>query len=371
MLGQMHTSGSAQMKHPPPSPFFSGLEYLDAAIVAVRKNGEVAYFNPAAADLLGLKDEELGLTLSACLAPESPLVQAVVTALGDNISITEHELLMLTAHGEVYVSLCATPIESEHADALLEVRQIDQQRRIANEERLQAQQQANRELIRNLAHEIKNPLGGIRGAAQLLSAELADAQLKEYTQVIIEESQRLQGLLDRLLTPHRLPKLSELSIHEVLERVRSLVLAETPNGLAVRRDYDTSLPGLIGDREQLIQATLNVVRNAVQAMSGIGEVILKTRITRQATLNRKRFPLAIMVQIIDNGPGIPEALKETLFYPLVSGRPGGTGIGLHLAHTYISQHHGAIEFDSRPGYTCFTIMLPLNGWQTQTASEKA
>ncbi|WP_308417280.1 nitrogen regulation protein NR(II) [Andreprevotia chitinilytica] len=344
---------------------------MDAAIVAASARGTLVYFNPAAADLLGLKEEQTGLTLSACLNPESALVQAVATALKDNVSITEHELLLHTAHGEVYVSLTASPIESPEAAALLEVRQIDQQRRIVNEERLQAQQQANRELIRNLAHEIKNPLGGIRGAAQLLSTELAEAHLKEYTQVIIEESQRLQGLLDRLLTPHRLPKLSELSIHEVLERVRSLMLAETPNGLSVKRDYDISLPSLIGDREQLIQAILNIVRNAVQAMAGVGEVVLRTRITRQATLNRKRFPLAIMVQIIDNGPGIPEALKETLFYPLVSGRPGGTGIGLHLAHTYISQHHGAIEFDSRPGYTCFTLMLPLNGWQANLASEKA
>ena len=185
------------------------------------------------------------------------------------------------------------------------------------------------------------------------------------TQVIVEESQRLQGLLDRLLTPHRLPKLTELNIHEVLERVRSLVLAETPNGLSVRRDYDVSLPPLIGDREQLIQAVLNIVRNAVQAMSGIGEVVLRTRIARLVTLNRRRFPQAIRIEIIDNGPGIPEFLRDTLFYPLVSGRPGGTGIGLHLAHTFIVQHHGTVEFDSWPGRTCFTILLPLNAWQPE------
>ncbi|GAA5786744.1 nitrogen regulation protein NR(II) [Chitiniphilus shinanonensis] len=345
-----------------PYTVFSGLDFLDAAILAFADDGALVYHNPAAADLLGLREDHLGLPMDACLGPESPIAQAVRNACRDNISITEHEILLHTAHGEAYVSITAGPIEAEEAAALVEVRQIDQQRRIANEERLQAQQQANRELIRNLAHEIKNPLGGIRGAAQLLAHELHDPQMREYTQVIIEESQRLQSLLDRLLTPHRLPQLSEINVHEVLERVRSLMLAETPNGLAVKRDYDTSVPPLIGDREQLIQAVLNIVRNAVQAMAGVGEILLRTRIARQITLNRKRFPLAIMVQIIDNGPGIPEALKETLFYPLVSGRPGGTGIGLHLAHTFVTQHHGTVDFESRPGYTCFTLHLPLNGW---------
>ncbi len=344
---------------------FSGLEFLDDAVIAVASDGTLVYVNPAATDLLGLRQDDLGMTLSACLEPHSPIVSAVITACSENISITEHELLLATNHGDVYVTLTASPIETSAAAALVEIRQMDQQRKIVNEARLQAQQQANRELIRNLAHEIKNPLGGIRGAAQLLSGELESPALKEYTQVIIEESQRLQRLLDRLLTPHRLPKLTELNIHEVLERVRSLALAETPNGLSVKRDYDTSLPSLIADQEQLIQAVLNIVRNAVQAMAGVGEIFLRTRIARQVTLNRRRFPLALQIQIIDNGPGIPESLKETLFYPLVSGRPGGTGIGLHLAHTFVIQHHGTIEFESRPGLTCFSLLLPLNGWQEE------
>ncbi|MDR3428827.1 MULTISPECIES: nitrogen regulation protein NR(II) [Silvimonas] len=349
-------------KSPTPATF-AGLEFLDAAVLATREDGALVYYNPTAADLLGLRDDCLGMSLTDCLGPDNPVAQALYNASRDNVSLTEHEIALNTSHGEVYVSLTASPIESTEAAALAEIRQIDQQRKIANEERLQAQQQANRELIRNLAHEIKNPLGGIRGAAQLLSRELHDPQLKEYTQVIIEESQRLQSLLDRLLTPHRLPQLAELSIHEVLERVRSLMLAETPNGLAIKRDYDTSLPTLIGDREQLIQAVLNIMRNAIQAMDGVGEIMLRTRVARQVTLNRQRYPIAIQLQIIDNGPGIPDHLKDTLFYPLVSGRPGGTGIGLHLAHTFINQHHGSIDFDSRPGYTCFNMLLPLNGWQ--------
>ncbi len=341
---------------------FAGLEYLDAAVVAVGSDGNIVYTNPAAQSLFALRDSE-GLTLSACFGPASPITHAFLTAQNECLSITEHELSVEGPNGEMYITLTVSPIESPEAAFVLEMRHIDQQRRIANEERVQAQQQANRELIRNLAHEIKNPLGGIQGAAQLLAHELPDPRLKEYTQVIVEESQRLQGLLDRLLTPHRLPKLMELNIHEVLERVRSLVQAETPNGLAVKRDYDTSLPNLIADREQLIQVVLNITRNAVQAMSGVGVITLRSRIARQVTLNRRRFPLAVRIEIVDNGPGIPESLRDTLFYPLVSGRPGGTGIGLHLAHTFVVQHHGTIEFESRPGHTCFTILLPLNGWQ--------
>ncbi len=343
-------------------PAFAGLDYLDAAVFAVDTEGYIVFTNPAANSLFNLRDTD-NQTLEHCFGLNSPVVFAAHTALEKRISITEHELIVFGVDGEMYVTLDVTPIECPAAVLLLEVRRIDQQRRIVNEERLQAQQQANRELIRNLAHEIKNPLGGIRGAAQLLAFELPDPQLKEYTDVIVDEVSRLQSLLDRLLTPHRLPQIKEINIHEVLERVRSLVLAETPSGLSVKRDYDTSMPLLIADKEQLIQSVLNIVRNAIQAMSNIGEVILRTRIARQVTLNRRRHPLALRIDISDNGPGIPEHLKETLFYPLVSGREGGTGIGLHLAHTYVAQHHGVIEFDSRPGHTTFSIFLPLNAWQ--------
>jgi two-component system nitrogen regulation sensor histidine kinase GlnL len=242
---------------------------------------------------------------------------------------------------------------------ILEFHPIDKQLKIAREERMQVQQQANRELLRNLAHEIKNPLGGLRGAAQLLEHELPRSGLREYTQVIIQEADRLQKLMDRLLTPSHLPHLCLTNIHEVLERVRSLTLAETPKGIVIRRDYDTSLPELVADPEQLIQAVLNIVRNAVQSMQGKGEIILRTRIARQVTLAKKRYRQAIQLQIIDNGPGIPEAIREKIFYPLVSGREGGSGMGLTLAQTLINQHQGTIECDSRPGYTCFTLLLPL------------
>jgi two-component system nitrogen regulation sensor histidine kinase GlnL len=221
------------------------------------------------------------------------------------------------------------------------------------------QTQANRMLLRNLAHEIKNPLGGIRGAAQLLEQELDKPSLREYTQVIVQEADRLRALMENLLSPQNKSHYSALNIHEVLERVRSVVTAEMPEGLSIRRDYDISLPPLIGDKEQLIQVMLNIVRNAAQAMHGNGLIIMRTRIARQVTLLKRRHRLAVKVQIIDNGPGVQEELHDKIFYPLVSGSAEGHGLGLTLAQDYVNQHHGTIEFDSEPGRTCFTVMLPL------------
>jgi two-component system nitrogen regulation sensor histidine kinase GlnL len=253
------------------------------------------------------------------------------------------------------------------ARVVIELRPIDQQLKVEREARLLEQARAHRDLIRNLAHEIKNPLGGIRGAAQLLEHELPNRELREYTQVIIKESDRLQGLMDRLLTPHRLPTIGAVNIHEVLERVRSVMRAEFPAGLTVVRDYDASLPELRGDKEQLIQVVLNIVRNAAQAMGvgddpkapQIGTVTLRTRIARQVTLATARHRLALDLHIIDNGPGIPESIRDRIFDPLVSGREGGSGLGLTLAQTYVQAHHGVIEVESRPGFTDFRILLPL------------
>ena len=198
--------------------------------------------------------------------------------------------------------------------------------------------------------------------------------MREYTQVIIKEADRLQALVDRLLTPHRLPHAVPMNIHEVCERVRSLILAEFPHGLRIRRDYDSSIPEFRGDREQLIQAVLNIVRNGAQALlsarnsanqaaSEAGaepEIRLRTRIIRQVTLARRRYRLALELQVTDNGPGIPAAIRDTIFFPLVSGREGGSGLGLTLAQTFIQQHNGVIECDSQPGRTTFKILLPLD-----------
>jgi len=294
-----------------------------------------------------------------------------------------HEALLLVAANEVASSRFAALLRRQPAGAselpvhvvvsqpdpagplLLELIEVEQQTRLDPEERAHGLAQANKELVRNLAHEIKNPLGGIRGAAQLLAMEVTSKELTEYTQVIVHEADRLQLLVDRLLAPHRRPQLVvDVNIHEVCERVRSLVLAEFPLGLRVERDYDTSIPEFRGDRAQLIQAVLNIAHNATQALSeriaqGDAQLVLRTRVARQATVNRQRFRLALELHIQDNGPGVPEAIRDRMFHPLVSGRDGGTGLGLTLAQTFVEQHKGTIDCESGPGRTIIKLLIPL------------
>ncbi len=214
-------------------------------------------------------------------------------------------------------------------------------------------------LVRGLAHEIKNPLGGLRGAAQLLDLELHDPELKEYTQIIIAESDRLQGLMDKMLGPNKLPNKSMLNIHEVLERVRQLVQAEYSGNLTINNDYDPSIPDIYADKDQLIQAILNIARNAMQAMEGKGEIMFKTRIHRQLNVGRKRYKLAVKCDIINNGPGIDADMMSQIFYPMITGRAEGTGLGLSIAQALINQHNGLIECNSEPGNTVFSIFLPM------------
>jgi len=262
------------------------------------------------------------------------------------------------------VHVIVNQLEGSEA-TLVELIEIEQQTRQDREERALGQVQANKELIRNLAHEIKNPLGGIRGAAQLLQMEVESKGLSEYAQVIIHEADRLQALVDRLLAPHRRPHVvADMNIHEVCERVRALILAEFPRGLAIERDYDTSIPDFVGDREQLIQAVLNIAHNAALALAerraiGDARIVLRTRIARQVTLGKQRYRLALELHVEDNGPGIPEAIRDRIFYPLVSGREGGSGLGLTLAQTFVAQHQGTIECESEPGRTLFRITMPL------------
>jgi len=351
-----------------------GLDLLATSVVLVDGELVVHYMNPAAENLFEASSNSMaGVRLSKLVSESGMLTTAIGHARANNSSYTEHDVeLQVGSHARVHVSCTVTPLELPDGElptdmVLLEIRQIEQQVKIAREERMLNLSQANRELIRNLAHEIKNPLGGIRGAAQLLDRELERPALHEYTQVIMKEADRLQSLMDRMLTPHRLPQSAPLNVHEVLERVRSLIIAEYPRGIAIERDYDVSLPLVKGDKEQLIQAVLNVARNAAQAITGHsakarsgrrGEIGLRTRVVRQVTLARKRYRHVVAMEIWDNGPGIPEALRERVFHPLVSGREGGSGLGLTLAQTFVNQHHGLISFESAPGNTCFTILLP-------------
>jgi len=346
---------------PPPPPELAGLDLLSTGAVVVDADSIIQYVNPAAETLLGISGILLAGGQVEQVFERSPeLLAAVRTARLSQETVIEYELdVVVNGHPPIRLGCSISPLDAPQQGVLLELRAVDPQLRIARLEQARLQQEANRELLRNLAHEIKNPLGGIRGAAQLLEHELPRESLREYTQVIIKESDRLQSLMERLLTPHRTPRFGAVNIHEVLERVRSLILAETPTGIKLRRDYDISLPEIRADSEQLIQAVLNIARNAVQAMHGQGEIIFKTRVARQITLESRRHKLGLRVEIIDNGPGIPDEIREQIFYPLVSGREGGSGLGLAVAQTLVAQNHGTIDCESRPGQTVFYIFLPL------------
>ncbi len=343
---------------------FPGLDALATAVILLDMDHVVHYVNPAAENLLAISVKNIvGTPLDRVIADPGLMIAAVNYASRNNCSYTQHELpLVITGgHTRLEVSCTVTPMEiAELTGFLIELSPLQQQLRIAREERLMDQSTQTRELIRNLAHEIKNPLGALRGAAQLLDRELERPELHEYTQVIMKEADRLQSLMDRLLTPHRLPQVTHFNIHEALERVRSLLLAEFPDGITIYPDYDVSLPSFTADREQIIQALLNIARNGAQAMQGRGRIILRTRVARRVTLAKKVHRLALMISIIDNGPGVPNELKDKIFFPLVSGREGGHGIGLTIAQTFVSQHHGTIEVESRPGETRFSILFPIS-----------
>jgi two-component system nitrogen regulation sensor histidine kinase GlnL len=340
---------------------FSGLDLLTTAVAVLDGDLKVSYLNPAAETVFALSQRNVaGHPFAELFVDGRTFGEKLSRALADVRGFVDQELtLTRPGYEPLHLNCVVTPVDMSTAALLIEFRHIEQQLRIERETQRLTQHEANRELIRNLAHEIKNPLGGIRGSAQLLERELDRPDLREYTQVIIKEADRLQVLMDRLLTPHRRPQVSTVNIHEVCERVRTLILAEFPEGVQIVRDYDASLPDLQGDREQLIQAVLNVVRNAAQAMNGRGTIELRTRVARQVTLAKTRHKLALELQVVDNGPGIPAAILDRIFYPLVSGREGGSGLGLTLAQTFVQHHHGVIEVESEPGRTCFHIMLPL------------
>jgi two-component system, NtrC family, nitrogen regulation sensor histidine kinase GlnL len=341
----------------------AGLELLATAVFMLDSALRVIYVNPAAENLFELAKKHLvGHRPEQIFADAQGLCAAIDKAVRGGATYTEQELeLVIAGKAKLHLTCTVSPVDTRTAALLLEFRHIDQQLKIAREERLNEQQQANRELIRNLAHEIKNPLGGIRGAAQLLERELDRPQLIEYTQVVIGEADRLQALVNRLLTPHRRPSFQRSNIHEIVSRVRSLVQAEFPR-VGIVCDFDISLPDLDADAEQLTQATLNIIRNAAQALESTTthpQIRLTTRVARYVTLAKKRHRVALALSIEDNGPGVPDAIRDRIFYPLVSGREGGSGLGLTLAQAFIAQHGGAIECESVPGRTVFTILLPL------------
>ena len=356
--------------HPSRPAHLAGLDLLASAVILLDGDGRIGYANAAAENLLESSLKALSRQkLTALFLNPEELAGICAQALEHKFSDLRQDLSLERLGREpLRVHSIVSALDAPRDGVLIELRENVQQLKLDREERILDQSQVNKELIRNLAHEIKNPLGGIRGAAQLLELELPAlhlSELREYTQVIIKEADRLQTLVDRLLAPHRRPHIvGDVNIHEVCERVRSLILAEFPSGLTISRDYDASIPEFRGDKEQLIQTVLNIAHNAAQALAerieaGDAELIFKTRVARQVTLAKVRYNLALDLHIIDNGPGIAPQIRDRIFYPLVSGRDGGSGLGLTLAQTFVQQHLGVIECESRPGYTDFRIVLPL------------
>jgi two-component system, NtrC family, nitrogen regulation sensor histidine kinase GlnL len=358
-------STSAPQPTSVPTPRFQSFDLLATLVAVVRTDGLVLFANAALEDALGISRRTIeGSQLPDCFT-EPHILQNALEGAGSNefAALRYDAWLKRIGHEPMPVHVVVAQTDTP-GEAIVELLPLEQQAKQDREERLMDQAQANKELIRNLAHEIKNPLGGIRGAAQLLQMDISK-ELTEYTQVIIHEADRLQTLVDRLLAPHRRPHLvGDVNIHEVCERVRSLILAEFPKGLKVVRDYDTSIPDFRGDREQLIQAVLNIAHNACQALAerlatADAQITFKTRIARQVTFGKQRYRLALELHVVDNGPGVPHSIKDRIFYPLVSGREGGSGLGLTLAQTFVQQHHGLIECDSVPGRTDFKLLIPL------------
>jgi two-component system nitrogen regulation sensor histidine kinase GlnL len=345
---------------------FSAFDLLATLVAVVRPDASVLFANAALEDALGASRRTIvGSHLSDSFTEPYQLQYALEGARENEFEVLRYDAwLRRIGHDSIPVHVTITrpdPVD----EIMVEMVPLEKQTRQDREERLAEQAQTNKELIRNLAHEIKNPLGGIRGAAQLLEMEMESPEFTEYTQVIIHEADRLQSLVDRLLAPHRRPHMvGDVNVHEVCERVRVLIQAEFPKGLSVVRDFDTSIPEFRGDREQLIQAVLNIAHNACQALVeriAEGDAVLTfcTRIARQVTFGKQRYRLALELHVTDNGPGVPDSIKDRIFYPLVSGREGGSGLGLTLAQTFVQQHHGLIEVDSVPGRTDFMILIPL------------
>ena len=327
------------------------LNSLINSILLVDDELAVHYANPAAQQLLAQSSRKLfGTPLPDLLSYFSLNIGLMRESLEAGQGFTDNEVtLVIDSHSHI---LSVTAQRLPDGLILLEMAPMDNQRRLSQEQLQHAQQIAARDLVRGLAHEIKNPLGGLRGAAQLLSKALPDPALTEYTKVIIEQADRLRNLVDRLLGPQQPGMHVTESIHKVAERVVALVSMELPENV--------TLPELLHDPDQIEQVLLNIVRNALQALGAEGgEIILRTRTAFQLTLHGVRYRLAARIDVEDNGPGIPSHLQDTLFYPMVSGREGGTGLGLSIARNLIDQHSGKIEFTSWPGHTEFSVYLPI------------
>lgn len=337
------------------------MDNLITAVLVLDQELMVTYANPAAEQLFCLSERRLREHPLTELVQHCSIDLAIIkSTLSSGQSLTDSDVTLVVDGHHRKVELSASPLMwARSPSMLIELKAIGHQQQISKELQQQAQQQAAKELVRGLAHEIKNPLGGLRGAAQLLEKMLPDPSLGEYTRIIIEQADRLRNLVDRLLGPQKPGHRQLENIHVVIEKVRQLV--ELGHHVHIVRDYDPSLPDIEMDPEQMEQAILNVVNNAAQILADTPnpEIILRTRTEHQVVINGTRHRLAARIDVCDNGPGIAPELQDTLFYPMVSGRPGGTGLGLSITRNLIDQHKGKVLVNSWPGSTTFTILLPI------------
>jgi two-component system nitrogen regulation sensor histidine kinase GlnL len=334
-------------------------------VVVVDAGLAIIFVNPAAENLLGVSQRQLlGRPIGDFLLPADELVALCTRALETQLTYGLRELRARAADREVVLDCHASPValnDSARAGAvLLELIDTEPDRRIRREAELKAQQQLSRRIVRQLAHEVKNPLGGLRGAAQLLERQLPSQELRAYTRVIIEEADRLAALVDGILQAGGQSRPERVNVHEITEHVLSLIAAEGSDSVAVLRDYDPSLPPVTVDRDQMIQALLNLARNALQALGEQGgRITFRTRALNNFALGGEVHRLVVSIELEDDGPGIDEDLQQTIFYPLVSGRADGTGLGLTIAQDLVSRNGGLIEFVSRPGCTVFKLRIPV------------
>lgn len=353
------------------------LDNLALAVCLVDAELKLKYLNPACEEIVGTGVRH------ALNRPITDFIQdagdELIGRIKDSIisghTFTQREVNIKRFGGnEIIIDCAITPMLTKGEDnlCLLEISRVDRMVKISREEHLLSETQATQNMLRGLAHEIKNPLGGLRGAAQLLAGELTDPSLGEYTDVIISEADRLRKLVDRMFGPNINPVKKPMNVHKILEHIRHLALAETPSGITFKMDYDPSIPDINADRDLLVQAILNIVRNAVRAVSGMqgpdagpegGTVTLKTRVLRRYTIADVMHRLVVAISVTDNGSGIKEELKSQIFFPMVSGSEDGTGLGLPISQNLINLHDGLIEFDSVPGRTEFRVLLPLNAEQ--------
>ncbi len=345
------------------------LSNLNTAILLLSSDLKITYVNQAAELLFEQSSHKLiGKPINEVCAYSDFDFKKLTTYGSNATSYTNYETLLVIERQPTLVDITASEIsisnDSSHA-FILEIKKISKERTMEREHQQRNQQEAARNLVRGLAHEIKNPLGGIRGAAQLIEKEYRDNdEIQEYCKIIIEQSDRLKHLVDRLLGPQKAIPASENNIHLVLEKVRKLIELETNDSITITRDYDPSLPNIKMDEEKLEQAFLNIIGNAVavikESNTPQGLISIKTRADYNISILGKTFPTVLKIEITDNGPGIPPEIADTIFYPMVTHRLGGSGLGLPIAQTIISQHHGKIECQSFSGETKFITYIPIS-----------